>query len=104
MDYVPRVDLLLKTLSQMLQPRLNNCKECGDIVSLIKDIDCKLFTQGKRLHQNITLELNKKIDGSVLFDLLQYKRILQYKAVNADYLLKFSVKDISNKVNILKYR
>lgn len=88
----------------MLTLQANNCKECGDIVSLLQDIDCKLFDMSKRLYNNLTLELNKKFTEEVYVDLLHYKRILERKAVNPDYVYQISVSQIGNKVNILKYK
>jgi hypothetical protein len=45
--------------------------------------------------------LNYYINGQVIFDLLQYKQILEWKFCNADYCAAFTVPMIASKVQIL---
>jgi hypothetical protein len=88
----------------MLMPRLINCADCSDITILIADIDCKLAELGSNLYNNIVFMLNKPIPAGAILDLLNYKRILQYKYFNPDYAIHFTIEMIASRVNLLKYR
>lgn len=88
----------------MLTPRLTNCVECATIPSLLEDIDCKIFELAKKLYNNTIFALNVPINGTVMFDLLTYKRILLYKYCNADYAGDFTVNMIASKVKLLKFK
>lgn len=88
----------------MLTPRLRSCSECSDIPMLLKEIDCKLAKLSGSLYNNLIFILNQPVPAAVFTDLLNYKRILQYKYVNPDYAKNFSVNKIANKVNLLKYK
>jgi len=88
----------------MLTPRLTNCPECADIPALLKDIDCKIADMAKSLYNNTIFSLNKTVSGTVISDLLNYKRILTYKVCNPDYAGQFTVKMIASKVKILKFK
>lgn len=85
----------------MLIPRLTNCKNCTDILQLIKMIDCKLAEYSNSLYNNIVFMLNNSISQKDMFALITYRRILVYKYSNPDYAKEFSVKQISSKVNSL---
>ncbi len=88
MDCVQPVTLLLKKEQndlEMLSPRLINCVDCSDICVVISEIDCKIAQMAKDLYNNTVYSLNKKIDGNAINDLLNYKRILQYRICNIDY-------------------
>lgn len=85
----------------MLTPKLNNCIDCTTIPILLSEIDCKLTELAKKQYNNIIFSLNKVIDSCVLSDLLNYKRILQFKACNADYASCYSIEKIASKVKIL---
>ena len=85
----------------MLYPKQTNCTECGNIDSLLKDIDCKLAQLSNTMYNNIVFMLNKTISGTAIFDLLQYKRILYYKQINPDYACNYSVNMITSKVKLL---
>jgi uncharacterized protein (TIGR02145 family) len=85
----------------MLYPKQTNCTECGNIDSLLKDIDCKLAQLSNTMYNNIVFMLNKTISGTAIFDLLQYKRILYYKQINPDYVCNYSVNMITSKVKLL---
>ena len=82
----------------MLTPRLTNCTECDDICSLIESIDCKVADMSASLYNNVVFMLNKSFDHEVLSDLLNYKRILQYKICNPNYAGHFTVNMIASKV------
>jgi len=88
----------------MLSPRLTNCPECGDIPSLLADIECKITEVAKNLYNNTVFALNMPIAFDVMIDLLNYRRILQYKYCNPDYAEAFSVKMIASKVKLLIYK
>ena len=88
----------------MLTPRLTNCTECADILTLLQDIDCKMGKLAKDLYNNIIFALNRPISQEVMSDLLNYKRILIYKVCNPDYAGDYTVTMIASKIKILKYR
>jgi len=88
----------------MLSPRTSECKQCADILPLIKEIDCILFNMAKNMYNNITLMLNIPIYEYNMLTLLNYKRILTYKYFNSSYADKYSVNMIASKVKLLKYR
>ena len=88
----------------MLSPRLTNCPDCGDIPSLLADIECKITEVAKNLYNNTVFALNMPIAYDVMIDLLNYRRILQYKYCNPDYAKAFSVKMIASKVKLLIYK
>ena len=88
----------------MLTQRLRECKECAEINSLIDEIDCKLAKLAGNMYHNITLMLNQPIPADAIIDLLHYKRILQYKYVNNNYVYGYTVNMIASKVKLLKYK
>ena len=88
----------------MLTPRLTNCPACADIPTLLADINCKLFELGKKLYNNTVFSLNQPIDGNVMFDLLNYQRILTYKYCNPDYASLYTVDMIASKVKLLIFK
>ena len=85
----------------MLQPRLNDCIDCATIPVLISNIDTKIASLANEEYNNIVYDLNYYINGQVIFDLLEYKQILEYKFCNADYCKAFTVPMIASKVQIL---
>ena len=82
----------------MLTPRLTNCAQCEDICSLIESIDCKVAEMSVSLYNNVVFMLNKSFNHELLSDLLNYKRILQYKVCNPNYAGHFTVNMIASKV------
>jgi hypothetical protein len=88
----------------MLTPRITDCEECASILPLIADINCKVFEMSLRLYNNIIFSLNLHVDYMAMLDLLNYKRILEYKLVNPDYACEYSVNMIASKVKLLKYK
>lgn len=88
----------------MLTPRLTDCTECADILSLIDEIDCKLAKLAGNMYHNITLMLNKSIPAGAIIDLLHYRRILQYKYVNSTYASDYTINMVASRVKLLKYK
>lgn len=88
----------------MLQPRLTSCSECGEILDLLNDIDCKITEVAKNLYNNTVFALNMPVPFSVMTDLFNYRRILTYKYCNPDYAKCYSVCQIASKVKLLKYK
>ncbi len=88
----------------MLYPRLTNCVDCSTIPALLADIDCKLTELAKNEYNNIVFQLNYPIPGTVIDDLLNYKRILTYKYCNIDYAEHFSVERIASRVKLLIHK
>lgn len=88
----------------MLSPRLTNCVEYSTIPALISDIDCKLADIANNLYNNVVFILNKPVQGSVIIDLLNYKRILTFKYCNPDYAGDYTIPMIASKIKLLKYK
>jgi hypothetical protein len=91
-------------LKLMITPKVTNCKDCAEIPPLISDINCAIFNLSLKMYNNIIFSLNLNIDYMSIIDLLNYKRILEYKLVNSDYCCEFSVNSIATKVKLLKYK
>lgn len=85
----------------MLQPRLNDCIDCATIPVLLNNIDAKITSLATEEYNNIVYDLNYYINGQVIFDLLQYRQILEWKFCNAEYAVAFTVPMIASKVQIL---
>lgn len=85
----------------MLQPRLNDCIDCATIPVLLNNIDIKITSLATEQYNNIVYDLNYYINGQVIFDLLQYKQILEWKFCNAEYAVAFTVPMIASKVQLL---
>lgn len=85
----------------MLYTRLTNCVDCSSIPVLLKDIDCKLTELAKNEYNNIVFQLNWPTLGTVIGDLLNYKRILTYKYCSEDYASHYSVEMIASRIKIL---
>ena len=88
----------------MLSPRLTNCIECTTIPALLQDIDLKLAALATSQYNNIIFSLNQYIPGTVIGDLLNYKRILTYKYCNPEYACHFTVKMIASRVKVLIHK
>lgn len=88
----------------MITPKIPNCSECASISQLIADIDCKVFEMSLRLYNNIVFSLNLHVEYVAILDLLNYKRILEYKFVNPNYACGYTVEMIASKVKLLKYK
>lgn len=85
----------------MLLPRLNNCIDCATIPVLLDHINKKIASLANEQYNNIVYDLNHYINGQAMFDLLEYKQILEWKLCNADYCKAFTVAMIASKVQIL---
>lgn len=85
----------------MLNPRLTNTPQCGSIPILLNNINCRLDELSSNLYNNIIYELNKKTNTDIINILLFYKRILEMKLSNPDYVKKFTVCMIASKVKRL---
>jgi hypothetical protein len=85
----------------MLASKTTDCVNCTTIEVLLCDIDCKIFQLSKVLYNNMAYMLNKTVDSSVLVDLMNYKRILEYKNVNLEYAVDYTVDMIASRVKLL---
>lgn len=88
----------------MLTPRLTNCPECSSIPALLNDINCKLKELSSNLYNNLIYSLNQPIPAGAITDLLNYKRILEYKFCNQNYAKAYTVEMIASRVKLLKYK
>ena len=85
----------------MLSPRLTNCVDCASIPSLLQDIDCKIASIAKDLYNNTIFSLNRSINGTVMSDLINYRRILRYRYCNSNYASPYTIEQIASKVKLL---
>lgn len=85
----------------MITPRLSECKDCANINNLINDINCKISDISKDMYSNIIFGFGKTTPFTLMYDLLHYRRILEYKAVNSRYLKEVTVSKIASRVRIL---
>jgi hypothetical protein len=107
MDSVQHVTLLLNKKQndlKMLLPRLTDCINCSSVPVLLADIDCKLTQLAKDLYNNTVFSLNRKVQTELTLDLLNYKRILQYKLCNPDYASGCTVEQIASRVKLLIHK
>jgi len=88
----------------MLSPRLTDCIDCTTIPVLLTDIDQKLAALATTEYNNIVFALNHSIPGEVISDLLNYKRVLEYKSCNPDYCSYFTVTMIASRVKVLIHK
>lgn len=88
----------------MLSPRLTNCIECNTITALLADIDCKVAELAKNEYNNLVFALNYPLPGTVLDDLLNYKRILRFKYCDGDYGAPFTLNQIASRVKVLIHK
>ena len=93
-----------KLRNNMLTPRLTNCIECASIPALLEDIECKLRELANSLYNNTVFSLNQPIQGTVILDLLNYKRILTYRLCNPEYAGHYTLDMIASRVKLLKYK
>lgn len=88
----------------MLYPKLNNCIDCATIPVLLSDIDTKLAELAEVEYNNIVYSTNYSIPAWAIGDLLNYKRILEYKSCNIEYAAPFTVKQIASRVKVLIHK
>jgi hypothetical protein len=88
----------------MINPRLGNCHSCTTIPALISDIHCKIAKVAKLEYGNIIFDLNNRIDQTSATDLLNYKRILEYKYCNPEYAQGFTVEKIASRIKLLIHK
>jgi hypothetical protein len=88
----------------MLQPQLANCPSCNTIPHLIKAIDKRMAELATNLYNNTVFALNQPVNGTVISDLLNYRRILSYKFCNPNYAMHYTVEMIASRVNVLKFK
>ncbi len=88
----------------MLNPKLTNCVDCTTIPALLSDVDCKMTELAKNQYNNIVFSLGRDIKADVMSDLLNYKRILQYKYCNSEYADGYTVENIASRIKLLIHK
>lgn len=88
----------------MLSPRLTDCIDCASIPVLLTDIDQKIAALAQVEYNNLVFSLNSAIPAWAIGDLLNYKRILEYKACNPEYAMPFTVTMIASRVKVLIHK
>lgn len=78
----------------MLIPRINQCQDCSSLKQLLKEIDCSLqnFLRNKLNNENYNVETYYCSDS--VRALAQYKRVLNRKIYNPQYLCGIDSQDI----------
>ena len=85
----------------MLTPRLTNAVYYNSIPVLLQEIDHAIFIIANELYYNTIYSLHRSIDSATMIDLLNYRRILTYKACNPDYCKDYPVDMIASRVIVL---
>jgi len=88
----------------MLYSITTNCLECQTIPPLLSIIDCKIKELALLLYNNNVFMLGITFPTETMIDLLNYRRILQYKYINPDYAKRYSINQIASRVQILKFK
>jgi len=88
----------------MLTPRLISYPACSTIPVLLEDINCKLKELASNLYNNIIYALNEPVPAGAMIDLLNYKRILEYKFCNENYASAYTIEMIASRIKLLKYK
>jgi hypothetical protein len=105
MDIAQHVIMLfskkLNSNSKMLTPRLTNALYYNSIPVLLQEIDNAIFIIANELYYNTIYSLHRNIDSPTMIDLLNYRRILTYKACNLNYCADFPVDVIASRVIVL---
>jgi len=80
---------------------MTECVQCGDILTLISEIDCKIAEISGDMYNKLIYALNTSCKSGVMGDLLNYRRILVNKWCNAEYACEFTVQQIASKVKLM---
>lgn len=71
----------------MLTPRLTDCVVNGSIAATLTQLDARLTYWATVEYNNLSFSTNTYIPANVIGDLLNYKRILEYRVCNPDYAM-----------------
>ena len=85
----------------MLTPRLTNALYYNTIPVLLEEIDKTIFGIANELYYNTIYSLHRTIPSVQMIDLLQYKRILTYKACNPTYCDCYTIEEIASRVIVI---
>lgn len=85
----------------MLTIKMTECDQCGDILSLITAIDCRITELGGEMYNKIIYGFGGVCKWSGVDHLIHYKRILIHKWCNPTYLTDFTVLKIASKVKLI---
>jgi hypothetical protein len=85
----------------MLYPKLVNNLTCGDIPTLLNNINCRLTIMGYALYNNTIYMMNKEVASGDMLILLNYKRILTIKYFDPKYCELFTIPMIASRVKKL---
>jgi hypothetical protein len=86
----------------MLTPRLTNCVINGSVPATLTQIDARLTYWANIEYNNISFSTNTYIPGDVIGDLLNYKRILEYRSCNPDYAMVCGLPTTSQVISRVK--
>lgn len=85
----------------MLTPRLTNAVYYNTIPVLIQEIDKGIFIIANELYYNTIYSLHRNVARATMIDLLNYRRILTYKACNPNYCKDYTIEQIASRVIVL---
>lgn len=91
----------LNSNNKMLTPRLTNAVYYNQIPVLLQEIDLAIFAIANELYYNTIYSLHRNIDSPTMIDLLNYRRILTYKACNPEYCKDYTIEMIASRVIVL---
>jgi len=74
---------------------------CELATKLIDMIDSAVTYHGGAIFLNSAYMVERKVDKSLIFSLLTYRRILEHKKLNADYANRYTMQDIESRVKYL---
>lgn len=69
----------------MLVARIRECLDCGNLQSLLNEINCSIAQMGRNHWLNLSFDACNYYKRSDITLLLHYKRIIQKKIFNPDY-------------------
>lgn len=87
----------------LITTKLDNCPGCDDLHSLIDELDCYISKIGKKILDNSRYSLGKKTSLIKYKAAIRYKTILIARTHNPNYVSRFLLADITNKVKQITY-
>jgi hypothetical protein len=87
----------------LITTKLDNCPGCENLGALIDELDCYISKIGKKKLDNSRYSLGRKISLVKMKAAIRYKTILIARTYNPNYVSRFSLADITNKIKQITY-
>lgn len=87
----------------LINNKLNKCKGCEGIQTVIESLDCFIGEQGYKLLNNKRYALSNEVNEDALRDAVRYKNILIKRSYNPTYLQEYNITDILSKAKQVTY-